>query len=319
MSITETGNDGDKDPEQIQQEIEETRSGMSSKLNALEQKLSPKQVASDLFDMARERIIGSGDGANHIMDMIKNNPIPVALIGIGLGWMIFSGRSRGSTHTNGGSDRDRHRPYAGPASGPYSTGRQRPGRVESAVDAASGIASRVGERASAYTGKVTDKASEYYEQVADKASGYYDQVTDKAESYYDSARSYAGSTYSRVEGTMQSNPLLVGGIGLAIGAAIGTVLPMTAQEQEYLGEARDHLMQQAEDLGHEAIARARETAEAAGRAAYQEAERHLSGDGQAAQGGEVPTRQAGESAGSPASASKIGAGSSSASKGSPTV
>ena len=34
MSITDSGSD-DKDPEQIQQEIEETRSGMSSKINAL--------------------------------------------------------------------------------------------------------------------------------------------------------------------------------------------------------------------------------------------------------------------------------------------
>ena len=52
---------------------------------------------------------GRHSGANQIMDMIKHNPIPVALIGIGLGWMIFSGRSGGARQDHRGPDRHARR------------------------------------------------------------------------------------------------------------------------------------------------------------------------------------------------------------------
>lgn len=300
MSLTDSDKDSEKAPEQIQEEIERTRSDMTSKWSALEQKLSPRQVASDLFDMARERIIGSGNGTSHMIEMIKQNPIPVALIGIGLGWMVFSGRSTGRARYA-----EPRSPYAGSAAGTYAnagrrgreTGRGTGGIVDKVSDRAGTLSREVSERASAITQGVSEKAHDYYDQARDQASGYYSQAKDRATGYYGQARDIAGATYSRVEGTMQNNPLLVGGVGLAIGAAIGAVLPMTAQEQEYLGEARDQLLQQAGEYGHEAMARAREAAEAAGRAAYEEAGRHFSGEGQALQGQDSGSTQAKQSHG----------------------
>jgi uncharacterized protein YjbJ (UPF0337 family) len=279
MSSIDTDNAADKAPEQIQQEIEQTRSSMTSKLSALEQKLSPRQVASDLFDMARERIVGTGNGSTGMIDIIKQNPIPVALIGIGLGWLVFSGRSRQDSGRNyagseayGQDDRDQRRDYGGPATGTFSTSRLR----GQAADAAGKARDYAGDVA----GRARDYASSAYQQARDTAGSTYSQVGERAGAYYGQARGIAGSAYSRVEGTMQENPLLVGGAGLAIGAAIGAILPLTSQEREYLGEAGGQLVEQANEMGREAWTRARETAEAAGRAALDEAESRLSGEGE---------------------------------------
>src|SRR5688572_31631180 len=34
-----------------------------------------------------------------LLDMVKQNPIPVAMVGVGLAWLVMNGRSGGRTHS----------------------------------------------------------------------------------------------------------------------------------------------------------------------------------------------------------------------------
>ena len=52
---------------------------------------------------------------------------------------------------------------------------------------------------------------------------------------------------------MRDNPLVVGAIAVAVGAAIGLALPSTEKEDELLGEAKDRLLEGAKSVAGEAL------------------------------------------------------------------
>lgn len=48
-----------------------------------------------------------------------------------------------------------------------------------------------------------------------------------------------------VQQQLRDHPLITGALGIALGAAIGAALPRTAQEDELMGDAADHLKSEA--------------------------------------------------------------------------
>jgi hypothetical protein len=88
-------------------------------------------------------------------------------------------------------------------------------------------------------------------------------------------RGRVGRLQARAGAMMQDNPLAVGAVGAVIGALIGMILPMSRREQTWLVEAQTDLVDQARDLGRDAVARAGDVARQAGRAAVSVVEREL--------------------------------------------
>src|SRR5258708_39614307 len=89
MSVSDREAPSGADPERIERQIEETRNHMTSTLTELERRLSARQITNDVFDALRDAVIGTGEGSKDMIDIVRRNPIPAALIGIGIGWMIF--------------------------------------------------------------------------------------------------------------------------------------------------------------------------------------------------------------------------------------
>src|SRR5258708_36846189 len=89
MSVSDREAPSGADPERIERQIEETRNHMTSTLTELERKLSARQITNDVFDALRDAVIGTGEGSKDMIDMVRRNPIPAALIGLGIGWMVF--------------------------------------------------------------------------------------------------------------------------------------------------------------------------------------------------------------------------------------
>lgn len=77
----------DRRPEQIEDDIEHTRADLSETLDAIERKLSPSQIVDQATDYF---FSGPGEFGSNLTRQIKANPIPVALIGIGLAWLVLS-------------------------------------------------------------------------------------------------------------------------------------------------------------------------------------------------------------------------------------
>jgi hypothetical protein len=82
-----------RDPRQIEADLDRTRAQVGHTLDMLQHKFSP----GELFDQALNyvRSNGGGEFASNFKQTIARNPLPVALIGVGLAWLMMSGR-RGS-------------------------------------------------------------------------------------------------------------------------------------------------------------------------------------------------------------------------------
>jgi len=210
------------------------------------------------------------DSVQRNIAVIRANPLPVALIGLGVAWLIsnnigMTDRVTGTASDMGRRVTDTGRRVADTASG---IGRR---ASELATGAAQtvGLASS-GDRALGHTGHpMVDRSGERSEgwvhQVSDQASGALRSARDTSGALLDRVGSYAGA--GGVSDVFERNPLIIGAIGMMTGALIAALLPISEVENELLGETRDELWQRAEDFGEEAVQRVREAAtEAATRA-----------------------------------------------------
>jgi hypothetical protein len=123
---TDTASEGDFDagqPDDIEItriQIQETRSELGSTIDAIQERLSPENLKQQATDTVREATIGKaqnmvqsatdtaqdmvGGAANEamgfgsaIVETIRENPIPAALAGIGIGWLFMSSRKNSSS------------------------------------------------------------------------------------------------------------------------------------------------------------------------------------------------------------------------------
>ena len=84
----------------IERDLERTRSRMDNRLSELQERLSPGQIVDDMLGYFR----GSegGDFARNLMDSVRDNPLPAALTGIGLTWLMASNpKPRAQLHEGG--------------------------------------------------------------------------------------------------------------------------------------------------------------------------------------------------------------------------
>ncbi len=71
---------------------------------------------------------------------------------------------------------------------------------------------------------------------------------------------------------LRENPLTVGTLAVGVGAAIGLAIPETGKEHEVMGEARDTVVDKAQEKVQETQQKVQKVAEQAQSAAQQEAE-----------------------------------------------
>jgi ElaB/YqjD/DUF883 family membrane-anchored ribosome-binding protein len=82
---------------------------------------------------------------------------------------------------------------------------------------------------------------------------------------------YAGKAYDRVgdlgsqardhyDYYIEENPLAVGAVALALGAAVGMAIPSTRVENQLMGETREQLMQKAQDTAGDLVDRVKQVA-----------------------------------------------------------
>ena len=88
------GNGSARRPQEIQAEIERTRREMDGTLSAIEHRLTPGQI----FDQGVQYLRNNGgtEFLSNLGDQAKQNPMPVALVGIGLAWLMATNRTSNS-------------------------------------------------------------------------------------------------------------------------------------------------------------------------------------------------------------------------------
>jgi ElaB/YqjD/DUF883 family membrane-anchored ribosome-binding protein len=224
------------DPQQIRADMAQTRAEMAETIDAIQERLSPQHLMQEAKDTVRDATVGKvkdmmtsatdraadlaedvQDGALEAVDYVRQNPLPAALIGAGIAWLLMR-TSTGRT----GEAYPQQRHYGG-----------RGGRQTSGQD-------RYG---------ATGDAS--YRTAASGNTG--PGVTERLQ---DSWQHYSRRAESQFGRWMRENPLAVGAAAVAVGAAVGLSAPATNTENAWLGEARDGLVERVQDVAKDTVTQA---------------------------------------------------------------
>lgn len=311
-------NDEADSPEAIQARIKQTRAHMSEVVDEIQTKLSPERLTQEAKEMVKNATIRKVENmanttmrkANtwryQVMETVKQNPIPAALIGIGLGWLLIEG-SRSSSHY--GYESNYNQPYYGDTgrvryypqeksftakaqetlSENMSNAQQRAGEMTQNVqhkvgEVADNIQTKAGEvvdnlqstasdlshRAGEVASDMSYRAGEMASNLQAKAGDLQHKVSEQTDYLSQQAQYRVEQAKQSFQNTLETNPLAVGAVAVAAGAALGLMLPITQKEDELMGEARDRLFSQAQDKAKETLKKVEDRAEEAYRTVTEE-------------------------------------------------
>lgn len=239
-------------PESIEAEIARKRADMDQTLTALQDKLSPGPIVDQAVGLLKQ---GPAEIADGFGRFIRENPVAVALIGSGLVWMAVSAlrpdRPAWVEHGNpyGGLSDSGNPPEA--TSGDTGSASSGADLLGQSVDRSEGAATNGWSVAGA-----TKRLGALGHDIAD---GVRHAPAKAARAARRQAR-HAGDGARRL---WHEQPLAIGAIALAVGAAAAIMLPATRREDALIGPTRDRLRQRAEVFGREQLDRARAAAETA--------------------------------------------------------
>lgn len=327
-------------PKKVEREVEAHRRGVAETIDELKEKLTVGQLTDQVWNYVRD---GNGrQMADNFGRQVRDNPLPLALIGAGLAWMAFgdsakaqadrlrdkvgdwydsdradrddagshsagapryrdplppapipaggiapTGTTSGSPdHTRAGQD-GLHRPppsSVGSNTSQSVTDRAREG-LESSKDKARNLGASAQDLASsakerlAQTGQsMSDAVSSAAEHARQTGADWAQEARETYEDYQnrlhaqsrwaaERGRYYGRSMQRSFTQVMQEEPLILGAVAVAIGAAVGAMLPATRQEHAWMGPARDavrdHVSDRASDLADTAIDKGKELASGA--------------------------------------------------------
>jgi len=193
----------------------------------------------------------------------RDNPMALALIGSGVAWMMLGS---GAQAVNAGSDDSGERHMRGSRSSDM-TGHSEMSEATSASSASTGIgaeAESLAARASnAFAGlgsSVGNRMHDASDRVGHMASGMRSAGEDALTGSSEAARQFGEQARSSLFDVLEREPLVLAAIGVAVGAAIGAILPATEVEREHLGPAGDAMRDRASALAARGMETAKEAA-----------------------------------------------------------
>jgi hypothetical protein len=255
-----------KSPEEIEADIGETRAGLAEILDTIERRLAPRHLMERGIDMLKDTMSGEGGGFG---DTLRSHPLPLALIGMGVGWIMMSSSARARLGSYGGAVKER---VAGAA---QAAGR-RAGEMRERVAGWGAGAAETGppqryptESAGyAYARQKSGEVAGATREAGERIGATVEHGREAGSRAWQRARSYAEDTSERLSRTgdrfgelMEEHPLAVGALGFLAGAVVALLLPRSETESHLVGDAGAALRERAAELGREASERVRHVAE----------------------------------------------------------
>lgn len=234
----EGNGNGSRHPDEIMAEIERTRREMDSTLGAIEERLTPGQLLDQ--GMGYLRSSGAGDYVRNLRGSVSSNPLPIALVGIGLAWLAAADRMDRSSRASASSTVG---PWDSTAGG-TSDWKEKASHLK---DEASGMLQKARHGAHGATSSMHERAS----GALSAGRQTLDETSRMAHEQMDRMR----GGYQRL---VNEQPLALGAIGLAIGAVLAAVLPRTRKEEELLAGTREKVADKASELAKQASDKGRE-------------------------------------------------------------
>ena len=288
------------DATQIRGQIEETRSQMSETIDAIQEKLSIANITEQVKDQVSEQISGAVEtakdavydkvnalgksvgksfaqiGKSDLAKKAQKNPWIFSVVGMGIGAILIGVLSGGKpkrkvshrhkkldvpqTRQSFASDAENDFDYQKPEGESDELLRRINTEHKEEKSASSTLAGVSSAAGSAYEG-ISSAAGKSYETVG-KAAGKTYETVGKASGYaYEKAGNLGEAAMKNYKHYIEENPLAVGAVAVAVGAAIGYAIPLTKTENQYFGEVRDKIFDKAQASAQEAIGSVKQTVE----------------------------------------------------------
>lgn len=274
----------DESPDDVQveilaAEIDDTREELTETVQAIGDKLEPSNLAREAKETARQVTMGKVEqmsmgaqetwrdvrtgNAEGILEMITSNPIPSAMIGLGIGMLLLN--RGGSAHSGrigsgemGSQGYGRHGWSSGPESLGYGDAGYRGGTATGAPETTRGRSrGGTGGGIGSAIDDVRDRAGDTISQVTDTASETADRITsgvgETASQMPEQMGQMIDQRGAQVRRLIDENPLAAGVVAVAAGAMIGMLVPTTQIERQTVGPQRDQLVGQAESAINEGL------------------------------------------------------------------
>ncbi len=260
-------------------------------------------------DMAHSAKYRAKNVGYSVYDSIKENIAPTAMIGLGFAWLVKRIKGEGEYEEYYPRHPYVREPYAEDeylySHDPYSEERYMGGRFRQFPRTSGGVRGYYAEEAeemespevSGRTGEAREKVSGMAEQAKEKASGMTAEAREKARRAGEKTSEMMGHARERFEEMghrvrggsrrvgyksrqmVEESPLFMAGILFAVGAALGFLIPRTRTENEWMGETRDEILEQAKHQGRETMERAKEVVRESGKAAAETAKQEAKKQG----------------------------------------
>ncbi len=278
----------------LEREVEASRAHVEETVEALRERMSVGDIVNEATRYFKES--GGGDVAARLGQQVRDNPLPLLLVGVGLAWLMsgrgqphfresyrggwsgendfMPGAKRYPASPGGSIERDRYGesffPEGGSAEDDTSKGESNSSVTES-------VRETLGDTASSMS-NAADTTADWARRRSRAASRWGREAVESAGSWsadaYSQGGGYARSAYRSAErtfmDTLEREPLIFGAIGVAVGAAIGAMLPSTDVEDRYLGDVSARAKEEAEDLARDQLDRGESVLKRASQAAEEE-------------------------------------------------
>jgi hypothetical protein len=242
---------GNRSASEIEREVDEERARLSDTLDALQEKASIGNIVDQVV-----RAIGENGGevSRNLGRTLRDNPLPALLTGVGLAWLMAgNGKTIGRQWDSGddddyrGDDYDSARDYyPGDQAGSADGGQGEENDSSDMWQRAAEVGSEVRERAAKAGAGFAERASEFRHDAEQRLASTGGAMRDAS----DAARRSAGRARRRaalaghdaregLDTLMTEQPLVLGALALAVGAAIGGALPRSRNEDRLFGARSD--------------------------------------------------------------------------------
>lgn len=268
------------DPATIRREIDQTRQRMDETIDALGQRFKGRHLVDEALHVFRtqqengnmrklkNKFSDSADSAYHsVVDTIKAYPVPTALVGAGLAWLIFE-KTRSRSHQE---QQDEY------SSGFYGDnfGNTPPTITDDVTDnggnlplpeddVMAGARHKVGEVADSLKAGAT-RLRDRTQQAAQAVGGRAREISHKAK---EQTQQLYRQSRDRVVSTVETHPLESGLVCLALGFVAGLALPTSSRVRHAITPGARALR----DRTHDMVERGKQVARTAAQAVKDEAE-----------------------------------------------
>lgn len=196
----------------------------------------------------REELGKSQPIVDRVNEAIRENPLAASLIGAGIAWMLLGG-TKGIAKVAGAA-----------ATGAVAAGSAASNLASTTASAgartASAVSDKVSELAASAASIVPDVPAPDADKALEALAGASDAVANRVHAVAAAGNEYGAVIQSRLSEALDRQPLVLGAIGLGIGAVMASAFRSTEFEGELFGERGKAARETLEGLNEEVKDRA---------------------------------------------------------------